>query len=95
MSGRGYDLGAPAGALDQGGHILGAGEHVVVRGGDGGKAEETADRIQMVVEILVDLFPGACHGAGLRPSRPPVDGSVMNVSLLPSSGSRPVADFPL
>ena len=57
MTGRWYYLGAPAGALDQGRHILGASQHVVVRSGYGGTPQEVTDILQMLVEIFVDLVP--------------------------------------
>jgi len=60
VSGRGYYLGAPAGALDQGRHVLGAGEHVVVRSGDGRTPQKVTDLLQMLVEVVVDLVPHRC-----------------------------------
>src|SRR3712207_8859529 len=44
-------------ALDQGGHLLGAGEHVIVRSRDGGTPQEVTDLLQMPVEIFVDPVP--------------------------------------
>jgi hypothetical protein len=60
VSGCGYDLGGSAGGFDQVRHELCTREHIVVRSGDGGTLQETADRVEVLVEICVDLLPGAC-----------------------------------
>jgi hypothetical protein len=68
MSGCGYDLCGSAGGFDQGSHELRAREHVVIRSGDGRPLQETANRIEVLVEIRVDLLPGARPRWWTRPS---------------------------
>jgi hypothetical protein len=57
VSGGGQDFGATTGALDEAGHILGTGEHIVVGGGDSGTPQEAPDLTQVRFEVRIDLLP--------------------------------------
>src|SRR3712207_3007913 len=81
VSGGGQDLGATTGALDEAGHILGTGEHIVVGGGDSGTSQEAPDLTQVRFEVRIDLLPrqgprgriklpAGLHVANLSPGSP-------------------------
>jgi hypothetical protein len=60
------DLGFPAGTLDQGRYVLGAGQHVVARGGDGWTPQEAPDLLQVSVEVRVDPLPRPDPGRRIK-----------------------------
>src|SRR3712207_5118875 len=76
MPAGGHDLGVTTGAPDQGRRVLGAGEHIVVRGGDGGTSQEAQDLLQVPIEVGLDPLPrpgpgwGICGPTGLHLTRP-------------------------
>jgi hypothetical protein len=46
--------------------MLGAGEHVVVRGGDGGTPQEAHDLLQVPFEVGVNPLPRPGPGRGIK-----------------------------